>query len=134
MNMVPPAESNPLSDLPQSRDAWYCTARKLRLWILDDDRIPYRPYVMLARHLRTHLHFPFEANYLGFSAIDGVRPGSKVRVTGIAEIDDLYGLLVDVRAGRKQAVLPLVDLEVAGEQSGDNHDRIEEYGTWFANR
>ena len=59
--------------------------------------------------------------------------GNVVQVRGIAEADDLYGVLVDVQYGRKHFVFPLCDLTVRNKKS-PNHTPVQDYCVWFANR
>jgi len=46
--------------------------------------------------------------------------------------DDLYGVLVSVKKGRKKYAYPLCDLE-AVDKSTSNSKLLDDYGLWFAN-
>ncbi len=59
--------------------------------------------------------------------------GDQVVVTGIREIVDLYGILVDIRVGRSRHVFPMCDLKAADEKS-PNYQLTDDYAVWFANR
>jgi hypothetical protein len=52
---------------------------------------------------------------------------------GIGLVDDLYGVIVDLRHGRLTCAFPLCDLEVIDERS-PNHQPVRDYAVWFANR
>ena len=54
-------------------------------------------------------------------------------VRGISEVDDLYGIIVRLRYGRRQYAFPLCDLEATDERS-PNHRIVRDYAVWFANR
>ncbi|MFQ5793904.1 MAG: calcium-binding protein [Candidatus Bipolaricaulia bacterium] len=58
--------------------------------------------------------------------------GDRLRVTGFALVDDLYGIIVDVKRGRRKYAMPLCDLEVIDEKS-PNHQVVKDYAMWFAN-
>ena len=62
-----------------------------------------------------------------------MQAGDRLKVTGIALVDDLYGVIVDVWRGRRKYAAPLCDLAVVDERS-PNHDLVQEYRVWFANR
>jgi hypothetical protein len=84
-------------------------------------------------HLTRHLVFPFEAEVDEFQERGPLRGGDRLRVTGIALVDDLYGVIVDVRKERRKYAFPLCDLAVVDERS-PNHQLVADYRTWFANR
>lgn len=84
-------------------------------------------------HLSAALKFPFEAKVAEQITRYPVGVGEKVLLTGLEDADDLYGLLVNVRFGRKQYTLPLCDLEATDENS-PNYQPLRDYVVWFANR
>jgi hypothetical protein len=49
------------------------------------------------------------------------------------EEDDLYGVIVQVREGRRKGYVPLYDLEVTFREDR-NFWPVREYVIWFANR
>lgn len=84
-------------------------------------------------HLMQVLVFPFEAKVSEVQEKGPLNDGDMVRVQGIAEADDLYGILVDVQYGRKDFVFPLCDLTVRDRKS-PNYTPVKDYCVWFANR
>jgi hypothetical protein len=56
-----------------------------------------------------------------------------VSVKKISIIDDLYGIVVELRRGREKYDHPLSDLEVINRES-PNYQPIKDYCVWFANR
>ena len=78
------------------------------------------------------LSIPFEAQVSFWKGRGPLRPGDKVRVWGIEGSEDLYGILVSVRHGRKKYVLPLCELEVL-DKSSPNCQPVADYSVWFAN-
>jgi hypothetical protein len=84
-------------------------------------------------HLGKALKFPFEATVDEAQERGPLRAGDTVRVRKISEVDDLYGVLVDVQSPRGNYVCPLCDLATVDENS-PNHDPLQLYRVWFANR
>lgn len=84
-------------------------------------------------YLNEHLKFPFKARVAEYQQRGPLQAGDRVQVLGIALIDDLYGLIVDVRVGRAKYAFPLADLEVLNKKS-PSHDIVHDYCVWFANR
>lgn len=84
-------------------------------------------------HLRRVLGFPFEARVA--TSKDGwiIRQGDRLRVTGIAEVVDTYGVIVDVTRGKERYQFPLCDLEVVDRKSA-NWQLVKDHAVWFANR
>ena len=84
-------------------------------------------------HLAQVLSFPFDAEVSEPQDKGPLDEGDKVRVHGIAEADDFYGILVNVTSERKRFVFPLCDLTVLARQSA-NYTPVRDYCVWFANR
>jgi hypothetical protein len=84
-------------------------------------------------HLMQVLVFPFEAKVSEVQERGPLNYGDRIRVQGIVETDDLYGILVDVQYGRKHFAFPLCDLTVRDKKS-QNYTPIQDYCVWFANR
>jgi Calcium binding len=85
-------------------------------------------------HLDEVLQFPFEARVAELISERGpLRIGDRVQVSGLNMVDDLYGVLADVRQGRKRYVFPLCDLEAVDKRSR-NYQPVNDYVVWFANR
>jgi len=84
-------------------------------------------------HLRKVLCFPFESEVTEDQERGRLRDGDQVIVQGITDIDDLYGVLVEIRHKRNVHVFPLCDLE-AKDTKSSNHGHVQAYVVWFANR
>lgn len=84
-------------------------------------------------HLAENMGFPFEAQISEYQERGPLQAGDRLRVTGIGLVDDLYGIIVDVRRGREKFAFPLCDLEVVDKRS-PNYQLVDDYAVWFANR
>jgi len=84
-------------------------------------------------HLGKVLRFPFEARVEEQHLPGPVRVGDIVQILGIADVDDLYGVLVNVRLQRRSYILTLCDLE-ATDHTSPNYQPLNDYVIWFANR
>jgi hypothetical protein len=84
-------------------------------------------------HLGQVLRFPFAAEIAEFQERGPLRAGDRVMVEAITDIDDLYGALVAVKHQRHTFHFPLCDLKVI-DQKSPNHDVVQAYVVWFANR
>lgn len=84
-------------------------------------------------HLEESLTFPFAAEIDEWQERGPLQAGDRVKVTGIGLVDDLYGIIVDVRHERIKYAFPLCDLAVVDEDS-PNHQIVADYRVWFANR
>jgi hypothetical protein len=84
-------------------------------------------------YLEANLIFPFEAEVDEYQEKGPLQAGDRVKVTGIGLVDDLYGIIVDLRRGRRKYAFPLCDMVVVEEDS-PNHQIVHDYRTWFANR
>jgi hypothetical protein len=84
-------------------------------------------------YLEEHLAFPFVAKVDEWQDRGPLQAGDRVKVTGIGLVDDLYGIIVDLKHGRRKYAFPLCDLEVVDEDS-PNYQIIRDYRVWFANR
>lgn len=62
-----------------------------------------------------------------------LRSGDRVNVKGVSLVDDHYGIIVELRVGRRRYDFPLCDLEVADQRSA-NYQPVKDYAIWFANR
>lgn len=91
--------------------------------------------------LRASLSFPFtvtrEEDDRDFNpGYDDKKPftiGHKFNVLGIDMEDELYGIIVQAREGRRKGHVPLCDLEVTPKDD-KNYWPVREYVVWFANR
>lgn len=84
-------------------------------------------------HMEEHLDFPFEAKVNEFQERGPLRGGDQVTVVSIAGLDYTYGVIVHLRCGGQWYDFPLCDLAVL-DTSSPNHDLVQEYRVWFANR
>lgn len=85
-------------------------------------------------HLKKTLSFPFDAKVSEYQERGPLREGDRVQVRTISNVlDDLAGVLVEVRLGSQEHVFPLCDLTVVGKKS-KNHLPVNDYCVWFANR
>ena len=86
-----------------------------------------------SEYLEGHLVFPFEAKVTEWQERGPVQAGNLGKVVGIRDIEDLYGILVDLRVGHRKYVYPLCDLKAVDENSR-NYQLTDDYAVWFANR
>jgi Calcium binding len=86
-----------------------------------------------SEYLGKRLRFPIDAQVSEVQERGPLQAGDLVKVTGIQDVEDLYGILVDVRAGHRKFVFPLCDLE-AMDESSSNYELMDDYAVWFANR
>jgi hypothetical protein len=80
------------------------------------------------------LKFPFEAIVVDRDEDTEVLDnGDIVSVKKIEGTFDLYGIVVDIRKGRRKYQIPLCELEVS-DKSSDNYIKVDDYNVWFSNR
>jgi hypothetical protein len=84
-------------------------------------------------YLEKRLVFPFLAEVSEWQERGPLQAGDKVKVIKILDIEYLYGILVDIRIGRRKYVFPLCDLEAVDKESL-NYQLTDDYAVWFANR
>jgi hypothetical protein len=85
-----------------------------------------------SKYLGKVLVFPFDTKIVEGDT-GPLEIGDRVRVHSIAIVDDLYGVIVDVRYGRLKYAYPLCDLEVLDKKS-PNYQNVKDYVVWYANR
>lgn len=85
------------------------------------------------KYLEAHLKLPFEAVVSEFQERGALRTGDMVKVIDIEGVDDLYGVLVNIKARGNLYVFPLCDLKATNEKSA-NFASTDDYAVWFANR
>ena len=92
--------------------------------------------------LSENLTFPFivkrmedddDAYFTDVADHQPFRLGHEMKVIGIDQEDDLYGIILKVREGRRVGHVPLCDVEVL-DQEDPNFWPVREYVVWFANR
>ena len=84
-------------------------------------------------HLHEVLNLPFEAEVAEFQERGPLQSGDHVTVQELTDIDDLYGVLVEIKHKRRTYHFPLCDLEATDHKS-PNYDSLRAYVVWFANR
>lgn len=85
------------------------------------------------KHLGVVLRFPFKAVIAEFQEHGRLQAGDQVQVRKLAESNERYGLLVEIQSQHGIALFPLCDLEVANHKS-PNHEHVQNYAVWYANR
>ena len=96
----------------------------------DDDLAAFDAW---EKYLNESLSFPFEAEISDFQTKGPLQQGDKIRIHSIWGNDDLYGVIVKVRYGRKVYHCPLCDVKVLGKTS-KNFQVVVDYKNWFSNR
>ena len=96
----------------------------------DDDLEAFEAW---QEYLEAHLKLPFDAAVSEFQERGPLQAGDQVKVIGFEGVEDLYGVLVNIKAGRNSYVFPLCDLKAANEKSA-NFTLTDDYAVWFANR
>ncbi len=84
-------------------------------------------------YMEAHLKLPFEAVVSESQDHGPLHSGDRVTVTGFEGVVDLYGILVNIKAGGSAYVFPLCDLKAANQKS-TNYILTDDYAVWFANR
>jgi len=84
-------------------------------------------------YLDKNLEFPFDATVVGDYDRGPLQFGDKISVKRFSIVDDSYGIIVELRRGRKKFDHPLCDLEVINRDSA-NYQHVRDYSVWFANR
>ena len=87
------------------------------------------------RHLRKVLKFPFPAKAAEPQDKGPLRTGDKVVVARIVDVDDLYGVIVDIHNEDEYGsyTFLLCDLEVM-DRKLRAYRVVRDYVVWFANR
>lgn len=84
-------------------------------------------------YLGKQLTFPFAAEISEFQVRGPLQSGDQLKVHGIELVDESYGVIVKVRRGRNVYHCPLGNLKVL-DPSSPNHDLVQLYAVWYANR
>ena len=83
-------------------------------------------------YLRKNLDFPFDAEVNLYSYSRNFKDGDIVKVVGVDDIIDLYGMMMKIKRGRKTLYTPLAELQVVDEKS-KNYKIINAYQEWDEN-
>lgn len=78
------------------------------------------------------LEFPFDAVVCEYQDVSYVQHGDKVIVDRLIDEDDLYGIIVLIRKGRKEYSFPIVDLNPINV-STKIKNLCNAYRYWFSN-
>lgn len=81
------------------------------------------------KYLEENLSFPFEAEVTPYSYSSVLKHGDIVKITGIENIVDLYGMLMNVKSGRRKYVVPLAELNPVDTNS-PNSEMLEAFLEW----
>jgi len=85
-------------------------------------------------YLAQTLTFPFAAVVSENQDRGPLKHGDHVKVIGLNDlIENMYGLIADLRVGHRKYAFPLCDLEVVDKGSPD-YQPMKDYAVWFANR
>jgi len=85
------------------------------------------------QYLSENLSFPFDAEITDNQENAPLQQRDKVRIYNIIGSDDHFGVLVELRSGKKGYEFPLCNLEVKKEKS-NNYQIVDDYSVWFSNR
>lgn len=96
----------------------------------DDDLEAFEAW---QEYLDAKLKLPFDAVVSEFQERGPLQAGDLVKVIGFEGVEDLYGVLVNIKARGNAYVFPLCDLKAANEKSA-NFTLTDDYAVWFANR
>ena len=86
-----------------------------------------------AEYLEENLNFPVQAIVDESVSYGPVKFGDKVSIKSLPHLEDLHGIIAEIRLGRKKFAFPLCDLKVVNKTSPD-YQLIDDYRIWFANR
>lgn len=84
-------------------------------------------------YFEQHLHFPFEAVVDEWQERGPLKAGDKGSIKSISMVDELYGVIVELRVGRTTYEYPLCEF-AAPDKESSNYQLIQDYRVWFANR
>ena len=86
-----------------------------------------------SEYLDENLNFPIAAVVDETDDFGPIRDGDKVSIKSLPHLEDMYGIIAEVRLGRNKYAIPLCELEVIDKNS-PNYQLIDDYRVWFANR
>jgi hypothetical protein len=96
----------------------------------DDDLEAFEAW---QEYLEARLKLPFDAVVSEYQERGPLQSGNQVKVVRFEGVEDLYGVLVNIKAGRNSYIFPLCDLKAVNEKSA-NFTLTDDYAVWFANR
>lgn len=83
-------------------------------------------------YLSDMLQMPFDAMVDESHEMGPIQMGDRIRVRRIEMADEMYGIIMNVRKGRRVYHVPLADMAVS--KSSSNAQIIQLYRVWYANR
>lgn len=99
---------------------------------IEDDEI--KLYEVWNKYFVEKLKFPFEAEVNEYQEPRcSIQQGERLKVIKIESEEDLYGIIVEVRWGKKKRYFPLCDLK-AIDLDDEGKQALYDYKVWFANR
>jgi hypothetical protein len=99
--------------------------------IKNDEMKSYKEW---SSYLVDIIGFPFEAEVDLYQESNYfIHYGDRLKVMRIDGEEDLYGIIVEVRVGRKKRYFPLCELK-AIDTNDEVNQALFDYGVWFANR
>ncbi len=84
-------------------------------------------------YLENELCFPFEAVVDESQERGPLQTGNQVTICGLNDIEERYGILVEIEYRKINYVFALADLEVI-QKDIQNYSPVKAYVIWFANR
>jgi len=84
-------------------------------------------------YMDDNLTFPFEVEVAEVQERGPLQVGDRLRIHGITDADEWYGIIVRVRKEQRQYHVPLCDLEVLDKDS-EAYEIVRQYSLWFSNR
>jgi hypothetical protein len=103
--------------------------------VLDQTKITDENAIIYAweKYLDKNLVFPFDGVISHYQDRGPLQQGDLTKVHGLSGSDEHYGVLVNLRLGRKRYDFPLCDIRVEDKESG-NFKLVDDYKVWFANK
>jgi hypothetical protein len=116
-----------VTDEIYSRIGWYSLGEegKRIQGVLSGVEDEWDAFKAWGRYLAENLRFPFEAVVSEYQDEGVLQRGDRIRVQEISLLDDLYGVIVSGKWGRRSIDYPLCDLDVVGE--GVNEQIVSDY-------
>jgi hypothetical protein len=90
-------------------------------------------YEVWDKYLSKHLKFPFDAIVIDNYGSEVFKLNDQISIKNIDNYVSLYGLIAEVRFGRKKYFQQLCDTKVTDKKT-TNYLFIEAYKEWFCNR
>lgn len=85
------------------------------------------------QYVTNNLSFPFDAEIITDQDNVPLQQGDKIRVDGIIVTDDHYGVIINLKQGKKCFNFPLCNIRVTDKNSND-YQIVNDYSVWFVNK